>query len=316
MTSGTRTHEPPVPRRDLGTGDLVVRGMTRSGSRTLIGALAGALLLLAALTVGTASSGAAAASRWAPESKAKITPGVQMVTKGAQCTSNFVFTDGAGRVYAGYAAHCAGKGSSTDTNGCTTGSYPLGTPVTFERSGNPLTSGTVVGHGRLAYSSWITEHRLGMKGSGNTCSYNDLALVRVDKDDVGKVNPTVPHWGGPVGINTTGLKTGASVYFYGNSSLYGGNGQIAPKSGTSTGDSGKGWSHNFYTSPPGVPGDSGSGILDGSGRAVGVLSTIGLVPNPGENSAGDLARELAFARKHSGIGGLRLVHGTRGFSTN
>src|SRR4051794_21440092 len=150
--------------------------MTRSGSRPLISALVGALLLLAALTVGSASSGVAA-SRWAPESKATITPGVQMITEGAQCTANFVFTDGAGNVYVGYAAHCAGKGSSTDTNGCQTDSYPLGTPVTFEQGGNVLTDGTVVGKGKLAYSSWITEHKIGTKG-GNTCAYNDLALVR------------------------------------------------------------------------------------------------------------------------------------------
>src|SRR4051794_32751591 len=179
--------------------------MTRSGTRLAISALTGALLLLVALTFGSASSGVAA-PRWAPENKATITPGVQMVTKGAQCTSNFVFTDGAGRVYVGYAAHCAGKGSSTDTNGCATGSYPIGTPVTFEKGGNLISGGTVLGRGKLAYSSWITEHKLGMKGTGNTCAYNDLALVRVDSGDVGKVNPTVPHWGGPVGINTTGLK--------------------------------------------------------------------------------------------------------------
>src|SRR4051812_6985730 len=258
---GTRAGAPPM--RDLGTGALVVRGMTHSGSRTFISALAGALLLLAALIVGTASSGVAA-SRWAPESSAKITPGVQMVTQGAQCTGNFVFTDGAGRTYVGYAAHCAGKGSSTDTNGCKTASYPIGTPVTFEKGGNLISGGTVLGKGKLAYSSWITEHKLGMKGTGNTCAYNDLALVRVDSGDVGKVNPTVPHWGGPVGINTTGLKTGASVYLYGNSSLYGGHGQVAPKSGTSTRGSGAGWSHHFYTSPPGLPGDSGSGILHGA----------------------------------------------------
>jgi hypothetical protein len=315
MTSVTRTHESPVFRRDLRTGVLVEHRMTRSGSRTVISALAGALLLLVALTAGSASS-SVAASRWAPESKAKITPGVQMVTKGAQCTSNFVFTDGAGHVYVGYAAHCAGKGSSTDTNGCSTASYPIGTPVTFEKGGNLITSGTVLGKGKLAYSSWITEHKLGMKGSGNTCSYNDLALVRVDAADVGKVNPTVPHWGGPEGINTNGVKTGASVYFYGNSSLTGGSDQVAPKTGTSTGDSGNGWSHNFYSSPPGVPGDSGSGILDSNGKAVGVLSTIGLFPDAGENSAGDLGRELAFAQQHSGIGGLHLVNGTRGFTAN
>ena len=44
-----------------------------------------------------------------------------MYTDGAQCTANFVYTDGAGNVYVGYAAHCAGKGEATDTNGCNVG---------------------------------------------------------------------------------------------------------------------------------------------------------------------------------------------------
>ena len=35
-------------------------------------------------------------------------------------------TPSAGNTYLGYAAHCAGTGSSTDTDGCTTKSLPLG----------------------------------------------------------------------------------------------------------------------------------------------------------------------------------------------
>ncbi len=53
----------------------------------------------------------------------------------------------------------------------------------------------------------------------NTCAYNDFALVKVDAADVAKVNPTVPFWGGPVGINTTGTAAGDRVYSYGNSGL-------------------------------------------------------------------------------------------------
>ncbi len=42
-----------------------------------------------------------------------------MYTDGAQCTANFVYTDAAGDTYVGYAAHCAGTGAATDTDGCT-----------------------------------------------------------------------------------------------------------------------------------------------------------------------------------------------------
>ena len=70
---------------------------------------------------------------WAPAATAAIHPGVQMYTDGAQCTANFVFTDGAGNVYVGYAAHCAGLGEATDTNGCLAESLPLGTRGHLQR---------------------------------------------------------------------------------------------------------------------------------------------------------------------------------------
>ena len=64
---------------------------------------------------------------------------------------------------------------------------------------------------------------------------------------------------------------------------------------------------------PGIPGDSGSGFMTQGGKAIGVLSTLGLAPLPASNNIGDLAKELAFAQAHSGIAGLRLVHGTEPF---
>src|SRR5262245_28707740 len=75
------------------------------------------------------SPGLSPAAAWAPTATAQIHPGTMMYTDGAQCTGNFVFTDTAGNTYLGYAAHCAGTGSSTDTNGCQTDSVPLGTRV-------------------------------------------------------------------------------------------------------------------------------------------------------------------------------------------
>ena len=250
---------------------------------------------------------------WAPAGSAQITPGVQMYTEGAQCTANFVYTDGAGNVYVGYAAHCAGTGAATDTNGCDAGSLPLGTKVTFNRGGSLVSDGTQVGTGTLAYSSWLTMKRLG-ETDDNACAYNDLALVKVSAADVGKVNPSVPFWGGPVGLNTTGTSTGETVYSYGNSSLRGGVELLSPKQGTSLGTDSGGWNHPVYTVTPGIPGDSGSGFLDANGRAMGTLSTVQLAPLAGSNGVGDLAHELAYAQAHSGISGLALVPGTEPFS--
>ena len=272
-----------------------------------------ATVLLGAATV--TSAPAQAAPQWAPAATAAIHPGTQMYTEGAQCTANFVYTDSSAAVYVGYAAHCAGLGEATDTDGCLAESLPLGTRVTFNEGGSLVDEGTQVGAGTLVYSSWLTMHQIGTTDA-NTCAYNDLAIVKVDAADVGKVNPSIPFWGGPVGIDTDGTAAGDRVWTYGNSSLRAGITALSPHTGISLGDDAAdgGWSHPLYTVTPGVPGDSGSGFLSADGKAVGTLSTLGLAPLPASNNIGDLGKELAFAQAHSGISGLTLVKGTEAFS--
>ena len=149
-----------------------------------------------------------------------------------------------------------------------------------------------------------------------TCAYNDFALVKVSDADKGKVNPSIPFWGGPTGIDTDGTAAGDRVWSFGNSSLRGGVTQLSPKTGISLGDDAAdgGWSHPLYTVTPGVPGDSGSAFVSAGGKAVGTLSTLGLAPLPLSNNIGDLAKELAFAQANSGIAGLTLVNGTEAFN--
>jgi hypothetical protein len=280
-------------------------------ARTTAAALLSAVLATAA-SAGTAAP-AAAAPAWAPAADAAIHPGVQMYTQGAQCTGNFVFTDAAANVYVGYAAHCAGTGEATDTDGCRAGSLPLGTRVDFVEGGSLLAEGTRVGSGTLAYSSWLAMRQAGTSDP-DTCAYNDFALVRVDQASADEVNPSVPFWGGPTGVDTDGAPAGERVHSFGSSSLRGGVELLSPKIGTSLGTGGDGWTHPVYTLTPGVPGDSGSGFLDSEGKALGTLSTLALAPLAGSNGVGDLGRELAFAQQHAGISGLRLVPGTEPFS--
>lgn len=306
MTSASK-RPAPASRRALGSAAL------------LSGVLAAALVAAGPAYAakgdrgGKPAKGTKAAIAWAPADTATITPGVQMYTDGAQCTGNFVFTDAAANVYVGYAAHCAGTGEATDTNGCDAGSLPLGTRVEFERNGGVVNAGNPVGEGTLAYSSWLTMQARG-EGDESTCAYNDFALVRVDAEDVDQVNPSVPFWGGPVALEANGTAAGESVYSYGNSTLRGGIEALSPKQGTSLGTDGDGWNHQVYTLTPGVPGDSGSAFLDAEGNAVGTLSTVQLAPFAGSNGVSDLSRELAYAQQHSGISGLRLVAGTEPFA--
>ena len=255
-----------------------------------------ALAALAALIAPAAAS--------ADHNAAPIHPGVQTLTQGGQCTSNFVFRDGGG-TYLGQAAHCSGTGAATDTNGCDAGTLPLGTQVEITGATRP---------GTLAYSSWNA-----MQGAGetdeNTCAYNDFALVRVDPADVASIDPTVPGLGGPTSVGGPGGRLGDTVFSYGNSSLRLGIPQLRPKQGTVIQSVGDNWSRTVLTVTPGIPGDSGSGFLSGSGQAIGTLSTLQVLPLPGTNGVGDLSKELDYARSH-GFGGLQLVPGTRPFRGN
>ena len=85
----------------------------------------------------------------------------------------------------------------------------------------------------------------------------------------------------------------ATVYTYGNSELRGGVTKLSPKQGIVVQQQGNGWSRDVYTATPGIPGDSGSGFLDGSGKAIGVLSTVQLAPLAGSNGVGEVACEIA-----------------------
>src|SRR5688572_21023092 len=171
--------------------------------------IAGLGLALTVLLWGLATAPAASsAPTRAPAASAAIHPGVMMFTEGAQCTANFVYTEGT-TVYLGYAAHCAGTGGATETDGCLAGSLPLGTPVEIDGATRP---------GTLAYSSWLAMQAAG-ETDPDTCAYNDLALVRLDPADVVRTNPSIPHWGGPTALNTTGAPLLSTVHSYGNSSL-------------------------------------------------------------------------------------------------
>jgi len=247
----------------------------------------------------------ATSSAWAPAKTAPVHPGVQVFTEGAQCTSNFVFQNGSD-VYLGQAAHCSGTGEATDTDGCQAGALPIGTPVEVTGASRP---------GTLAYSSWNTMQANG-ETDADTCAFNDFALIRIDPADVGKVNPSIPGFGGPTAVGGTG-GLGSTVYSYGNSSLRQGITLLSPKQGIVLQNEASGWSHNVQTITPGIPGDSGSGFLNEKGEAFGTLSTLQLAPVAGSNGVGNLTKELNYMRANApAFAGVQLVKGTEAFKPN
>ena len=265
-----------------------------------VAALASSALLVFAGVAGTAP--AQGAPTWAPAATAAVHPGVQTDTGGAQCTANFIYFDST-NVYIGQAAHCSGTGGNTATDGCSSGTLPVGTKVTVQGASKP---------GTMVYNSWVTMQSL-KETDANTCAFNDLALVQLDPADVGKVNPSVPRWGGPTGLvaSTAMLE---QVYSYGNSSLRAGITQLSPKTGVSLGSDSGNWNNTVYTLTPGIPGDSGSGFLNSTGQAFGILSTVQILPLAGANGVGGLANELAYLHSHaSAFSGVQLANGTEPF---
>jgi hypothetical protein len=245
-----------------------------------------------------------AAPTWAPAATAAIHPGVQTFTNGAQCTSNFVFTNGTD-VYIGQAAHCSGTGGNTATDGCTSGSLPLGTPVTVTGASRP---------GTMVYNSWLTMQQVTHETDSEICAYNDLAIVKLDPADYGKVNPSIPHWGGPTTGSAPTPAVGDTCYTYGNSELRFGITTLSPKQGTVIDNSPNGWSHDVYTATPGIPGDSGSAFLDKNGNALGVLSTVQIAPLAASNGVGDVGREVAYMQAHSSFSTVQIALGTEPFT--
>jgi hypothetical protein len=267
------------------------------------------VIALSALAAPAASAAAPAPTApAAPAANAPIRPGVNTDTDGGgTCTSNFIFTNG-DDLFIGQAAHCAGTGEVTETNGCSAATKGLGTAVAIDAA-----DGTKR-HGTLAYSSWVAMREAG-ETDPDTCAYNDFALVKIAPEDEGDVSSSVPFFGGPTGVRSnSALPLGEMVYSYGNSPLRLGIELLSPKVGVSAGDQGGGRGHTVYTLTPGIPGDSGSGFMDSKGQAFGVLSTLNLAPLPASNGVADLASALTYAKAH-GAGDVQLVKGVQPFTS-
>jgi hypothetical protein len=248
----------------------------------------------------------AAETAFAPLSDSTVHPGVLLITEGKGCTANFVFTDAAGHFYLGQAAHCASNGEPVNFDGCKDAVNPLGTEVGIQ--------GSEV-KGSLAYSSWGTMQAV-RETDDNTCRTNDFALVRLPDTAVGTLNPSVPYFGGPTALSPGTAGTGEFVFSYGNSPFRFGLQELSPKYGAILDQTDQDWTFTCYFLTPVIPGDSGSGVLDEQGRALGIASSLIFLPLPAGNGVVNLSKALAYAQQHSGISGLRLVPGTEQFREN
>jgi hypothetical protein len=274
---------------------------------------------LATAAVETAAPSADAAPRWAPASKATIHPGVRTFTGGNPCRANFVFYDSRD-VYLGQEAHCSGV---DDLSWCPTTRLPLGTPVKIEGASRP---------GKVVYNSWLTMERV-REGDGLTCGLNDFALVRIDKADRSKVNPSMPFWGGPTSAGGRSA-FGARVYTVGNSEAYcwqlncrpsAGLNTLSPRTGIDTTTNlwppvpwggtrppidTEGWARYVHTAAPGISGGRGTPVLDERGRALGIL---GWPMYDASDRITNLSKLIAYMKAKTKLDPVRLASGTTSF---
>ena len=283
---------PDGPLRRAGIAVALAGGLGLSGAAA---ALHEGPLLAGAVATATAAPAAPAAPAAAPAPAPGIGPGTVTETPGAGiCMAGFVFRGG-GRTFIGQAAHCAGTGPETETDGCTSSTLRRGVPVIVRGPGGPVT-------GALRYSSWAAMQD-GGESDRPVCAANDFALVELPPDAT--VTSSLPVLGGPTGIRDTPPEAGAVVH-----------GLAVPerpvdRPGTLGRDDG--WLHTVRTTVPGTPGESGGPLVDDRGAALGILSGM----EAGGDRAleyTDLANAVAYARAHGAPSDLELVPGTAPFA--
>ena len=230
-------------------------------------------------------------------SSSRIGPGTQMVTAGRACTANFVFRDVRGRTFVGYAASCATRTTAVGGNACTARSLPLGTRVRFAERGR------TVGYGELRYSSLRAMRRAGVSDPA-TCAANDFALVQVRGAARQRIDSSMPYWGGPTRLGA--LPTAGTMVFGLVRTSAGA--RSLPRAGEVTAAGSR--TATVSTPVASTRAMRGSGFLDGSGRAVGILTAS---TTAGDNTVVSLAGAVAFARHH-GVAGLRVVRGQDSFT--
>lgn len=243
---------------------------------------------------------------WPALDEAVIRPGVKIVAGPIQtdvgpvgelsghCTANFVFsTPDNQTLYLGTASHCfANIGAA------------LGDPVS-------IAAGAVTG--TLVYCSWgtVDETETCPDKTVNDEGWdNDFALVELPVEARTLVHPAMLHWGGPTGLLKSPPAADVHVLNFGNTSLRDAD-QNGP--GSDAADAREGltaapltpfagspeWITYVRFTSPGIPGDSGSGVILADGTALGIL--IRIATNEGANAVTNLSPAIEYLHNNTDL---------------
>jgi len=263
----------------------------RFGARALTGGLGACALALAVSVAPAAPASAAGSVNWASAGKATIRPGVTVTMAGVTCAAGFLFTDGT-HVYVSIPTSCAGVSDGQPTDGCTAAQVPYGTTA-------KITGARYKGH--FVYSS-DTEMQLRGTKSEVRCNNNSLALIRLDRRDIKRANPSALGTGGPTGVATTAPAQGASL--------------TVALDGVGTAATAfqnpNPWAHQIMVSAPVDKTTLGSPVMTATGKAVGLLTLVQQIET-GPSTVSDLYREIKFLNTVHGFGDVHLAKGTAKF---
>ncbi len=206
-----------------------------------------------------------------------IRPGAPL-TQPAGCTFNFVFRGTSydeddeavdEGLFIGTAGHCVFDSAEPDT--------------VWENGEGPLVKD---GKGK----------RVGTTIYGVDEGDLDFALIRIDEHRHPDVDPSMCHFGGPVALGSD-VQQQTMVHHFGQGMGF--DRTVQGRSGFATHYSGGGTVMNFVGTAG--PGDSGSGVIDEFGNAVGVLVRLSPGDAPGYIDAADLRFHIERAEEWTGI---------------
>lgn len=183
-----------------------------------------------------------AAAPFGTGSCAGVRPGALLETRVGFCTMNFLFRDGDGRRYIATAGHCIlGRRGERSWSG-------RGPAAKDSR-------GRVIGRFRYAV----------LRGE------KDFALIRLNRRGRRSANPSMCHFGGPTGTDTTRPSGLVTLGHFGQGVVTGT--VLAARTFTARGMRDR---DHVFAQGLAAPGDSGGPVTRrGSGRGVGVLVTVG-----------------------------------------
>lgn len=175
-----------------------------------------------------------------------VRPGALIETPIGVCTLNFLFTGSDRNRYVGTAGHCfLGDGPLAADVGEKTWKWPTG-PLVKDGKGASI--------GRAVYAALQDP--------------KDFALIRLFPKVV--ASPSMCHFGGPTAASASPTAP-QILHYYGNGLAVG---TVAPaRSAIATNVSSP---DHVYAQGIVIPGDSGGGVIDDAGRAVGVVVTTGV----------------------------------------